>query len=221
MDVKTSQLYKYAGFTALTAGILMVCMVVLMHLFPYSNMLRYEQVRPVVEYTSDLINGNMMIRMILTIDHIFLIMVLSTFVLVGQALRQEKNSLVITIAMIFAVATAVLDIWENHHVASMLTAALQNISISQQEINTQSILSLAKFHMGNIIFFLLAFFLPSLSKSEKTLRYILLIVLVPTSVMRYSFQDIMPVTVIPYIPIALGFLFASWVFYSRSKRSEK
>jgi hypothetical protein len=217
MDIKISQLYKYAGFTALTAGILMVCMIVIMHIFPYSNMLRYEQVRPVVEYTSDLRNGNMMIRMILTIDHIFLIMVLSTFVLVGQVLRQEKNSLVITIAMIFAFATAVLDIWENHHVASMVTAALQNISISQQEINTQSILSLAKFHMGNIVFFLLAFFLPYKTNSERVLRYILLFVLVPTSVARYAFQDIMPITVISYIPIALGFLFASWVFFSRSK----
>jgi membrane-associated HD superfamily phosphohydrolase len=101
----------------------------------------------------------------------------------------------------------------------MLTAALQNISVSQQEINTQAVLSLAKFHMGNIVFFLLAFFMPSKTNSEKALRYILLFILVPVSVARYAFQDIMPIAVIPYIPIALGFLFASWIFFSRSKKS--
>jgi hypothetical protein len=49
MDASSRSLFKYASMTSLTAGILMAVMVVLMHVFPYANMLKYEQVRPVAE----------------------------------------------------------------------------------------------------------------------------------------------------------------------------
>ncbi|HRN95898.1 MAG TPA: hypothetical protein PLD54_00450 [Candidatus Levybacteria bacterium] len=217
MDIQTKKLFFYAGVTAFVAGSMMTVMIVLMHIFPYANMLKYEQVRSVTQYSADLLQAGMPIRIVATIDHMFLIFVLATFLLVGQALKNEKNSLIITLAMIPALLTAGLDIGENHHVISMMTAVLQNIPISQNEINTQAILSLTKFHAGNITFFLLAFFLPHKSIAEKILRFTLLFVLIPVSVIRYSFQDLMPESVISYIPIALGFLLASYVFIERSK----
>lgn len=221
MDRDSRKLFRYAAFTALGAGILMTVMVILMHIFPYANMLRYEQIRPVAEYSSDLLQGGLPIRVVATIDHVFLILVLATFILVGQAIKNERNSLVIYLTMVPAVITAYLDIFENHHVISMMVGLLQNIPITQEQINTQAIQSLAKFHGGNIVFFILAFFLPHLTKVEKIFRFILLFVLVPTGVVRYAFQDQMDVTVFPYIPIALGFLFASYVFFRRSQMKDK
>lgn len=210
-------LFRYASFTALTAAIAMSVMVIIMFLYPQANVLRFEKVNLVVVYTSYLLQAGLPLRIIMTVDHLFLILAASTFLLIASALKNERNVLIMYVISLPILITAYLDIYENHHIMSMFVSALQNIPITQEEINQQAVLSLVKFHGGNMIYFLLAFFLPTKTTYEKVFRYILLFALVPLSVIRYSFQDMMTESVVPYIPIAAGFFFASYIFYKWSK----
>ncbi len=219
MNQNFRSLHLYASITALTAGILMVAMITIMSIYPESIILRFEQVIPVDAYIDLLKVAEAPLRAIATIDHIFLIFALLTFLLIGSIIKNEENKLLIYASFIPIFITCYLDIFENHHIIMMLNSVVQNIPITQSDIQMQSIVSLIKFHGGNLNFLLLAFFLPQKSLLEKIFRYALLFLLLPFSIIRYSYPA-MPISVVPYIPIAIGFLITSYIFYRRYKLNQ-
>ena len=218
MNQSLRKLHLYASCTALAAGASMIIMIGIMTMYPEAITLRFEQVMSVDAYTTLLKTAETPLRLIMTIDHMFLIFALLTFLFVGSVIKNEENKFLIYASLIPVFTTGYLDIFENHHIIMMLNSVTQNIPITQSDIQLQSIVSLVKFHGGNLNFLLLAFFIPSKTTLEKIFRYSLLFLLLPFSVIRYSYPE-MPVSVMPFVPIAVGFLLASFIFYSRYKSS--
>lgn len=218
MTHQEHNLYRYAHLCALAAGVSMVCMIVVMFLYPESLTLRLEQVTDVNTYSQLLRVAEMSLRVVQTIDHLFLVFAAATFLFVVTLIRNETNKPIVYAAIIPILITAYLDMYENHHIVSMLAAVKQGLPITADEIRMQSVMSLLKFHGGNLNYFLLAFFLPSETTLEKYFRYALLFLLLPFSVLRYSYGDLMEPSVVSFLPIATGFLIVSYIFYQRSQR---
>jgi hypothetical protein len=221
MTYSTQSFYRYASFTSAAAGISMLLMLCVMSVFPQSLTLRFEQVTDVQTYTRLLLLAEAPLRIVQTIDHLFLIFAAVTFLFVVTLVRNETNKPMVYAAIVPILLTVYLDMYENHHIISMLAAVKQGLPITADEIRMQSVLSLVKFHGGNLNYFLLAFFFPHQTTLEKHFRFALLFLLLPFSVLRYSYGDVLEPSVYSFFPIAAGFLIVSAIFYKRSQQSEK
>ena len=212
------QNYKYISYLAFFTATSMLVMVLLMFLYPNAVTLRFEQVVSSSEMTSRLLESEGPLRLITTFDNLFLVFAFLTFVFIANSQKNDSNKIVIYASLVPIFVTFYLDLYENHHIIAMLAAVKSGLPITQEEINLQSVLSLIKFHGGNVIYLMLGFFLPKDTKLEKIFRYTLLFILLPVSIIRYTYQDLVGTSPLNFAPMIIGFYAASYIFYLRFKK---
>ena len=215
-----SQNYKYASYLALAAGLGISSMLVIMLLYPNSNPHHFEQIITVKEYSQQMLANQWPLRAIMAFDNMYMIFLAALFIFAINAVRNEKNSIIVYAALIPVFVTYLLDVFENQHTTTLLFQLTKDIPISQADINLQSTATLMKFHAGQLGYFLIAFFLHHDTKLEKVIRFILLFVLIPFSVMQYPFSDFNPSNLGTYFSIAIALYLISYAFYQRSKRKQ-
>jgi hypothetical protein len=108
----------------------------------------FEGQHPVPEYTKRIAAAVSALRLDFAIDNVFILAYGSFFVGLSIVLRRYADASLVNLGLAAMLATAVLDMVENHHITAMADAAVLGLPLSEGEIRLQAILSLLKFHMS-------------------------------------------------------------------------
>jgi hypothetical protein len=151
-----------------------------------------QYVHPPLEYTAILLTRTPVLRLAIGLDNLFIVFYGSMFLTMGASLWKRTGSKAILGLSLSLLATStLLDLFENMHFLTMISDALQGLTISQSHIDVQVWESLLKFHVSYLGLFFLGFSLPNDTWLEKALCFLLrwvqlaiglLIYLVPPSV---------------------------------------
>lgn len=126
------------------------------------------------EYAVILLKKPTVLSLAIGLDNLFIVFYSSMFLTLGASLwkRTGTTALLLTPLSLLAMS-GLLDLLENMHFLSMISAALQGIEIGQKQIKLQVWESLVKFHLSYLGLFLLGFALPCETRLEKVLCFAL------------------------------------------------
>ena len=116
----------------------------------------FEGLHPVPEYTARIAQSVSALRLDFAIDNVFILAYGSFFVGLAIVLRRFANATLVNLGLACMLATAVLDMVENHHILAMADSAVLGIPLSEGEIRLQAVMSLVKFHLSCLGALLLA-----------------------------------------------------------------
>jgi hypothetical protein len=172
---------------ACTGGFLILAMFAVTILTGVSQE-RFEITKSVDAYTEALRAAENPLRLIFTIDLVFITVFTALFVILPQYLKTgEKVTDAIANTVIGAMLVCgFLDFYEDLHILTMLESALKNIPLAQSEIAGQMFFSMIKFCASYFALFLTAFLLPSRSWTEKLLKYSLWFFQLPIGILVYT-----------------------------------
>ncbi|MBC8264338.1 MAG: hypothetical protein H8E47_09475 [Anaerolineales bacterium] len=215
-----TRVYKYLSLTALAAGLALVGMLTVTLLNQGLTQQQFEIVTDVEVYARDLKAAEGPLRVILTLDNLFLVFYTAAFLFVTMAVKTDENRLIAYAGLGAILITTYLDLLENHHIMTMLTSITQGLPISLVEIQERMTWSQLKFHSSYLSFFLFAFVLPHDTLLEKGLRWSLWFVFLPVGVMVYTYPDFMGgiFGLLRYILMLSGLLILAWNYFVRTRQ---
>ncbi|HMS42025.1 MAG TPA: hypothetical protein PKE69_17465 [Pyrinomonadaceae bacterium] len=149
---------------------------------------KFEISQTVESYTQNLIAAQNPLRLIFTIDLVFITVFTTLFVILPSALKtgEKVTDAIANVALGAMVLCGLLDFYEDLHILTMLHNAVKNLPIEQSEISLQMTASMFKFCLSYLSLFLLAFILPNRTFAEKILKYSLWFVQLPVGVLVYT-----------------------------------
>ncbi len=176
----------------------------------------FEITQSVADYTKNLISAEMPLRIIFTIDFVFISVFVTVFVYLTQYLKTNNRvtNAIADVSLIAMLITGILDFHEDLHILTMLHNALNNLPIEQAEISLQMILSALKFCASYVSLFLLAFLLPGRTFTEKLLKYSLWFFQLPIGALVYTAPENLHVifALIRFIFMVVGFFLLAYNF---------
>lgn len=129
-----TQIYKYLSITAFAAALTLAGWL-LVSLFNNGVTAQdFELVNDVETYTREIVAAEMPLRLILTLDNLFLTFYTAAFIFLAMAVRDEENSLLVYIALGAVLITTYLDLLENHDVLTQLTTALHGLPLTLADL---------------------------------------------------------------------------------------
>lgn len=178
---------KIISRLAFVAGILILAMFLITVTTGVSQE-KFEITQTVADYTRSLIAEQNPLRLIFTIDLVFITIFTTLFVILPQYLKNgDRISSALANAAIGAMLVCgFLDYVEDLHILTMLHSAVKGIPIEQNQIAAQMFVSMLKFCASYLSLFLLAFILPGETLPEKILKYSLLFVQLPVGALVYT-----------------------------------
>ena len=210
---------KIIARLALIAGLLVFAMFLVTILTGVSQE-KFEIAQTVESYTRNLIEAQGSLRLIFTIDLIFITVFTTLFVVLPQSLKTDNKvtNAIASVALGSMLLCGFLDYYEDLHILTMLHSAVNNIRIEQTEISAQMFFSMIKFCMSYLSLFLLAFILPPKSFTEKLLKYSLWFFQLPIGVLVYTSPDAwhLPLNLLRFVFMTSGFFLLAYNF-SREK----
>ncbi len=181
---------------------------------------KFEITQTVESYTRNLIAGQNPLRLIFTIDLIFITVFTTLFVVIPQYLKtgEKITDAVANVALGAMLLCGFLDFYEDLHILSMLHNAINGIRLEQTEISAQMLASMLKFFASYLSLFLLAFILPSKTLPEKILKYSLWFFQLPIGVLVFTSPDAwhLPLNLLRFAFMTSGFFLLAYNF-SREK----
>lgn len=178
---------KIINILSAIAGILIFSMFVVTLLTGVSQE-KFEITQTVESYTQNLIAAQNPLRLIFTIDLVFITVFTTLFVILPQYLKtgEKVSDAIANVAIGAMLLCGILDFYEDLHILTMLHNAVKNLPIEQSEISLQMTVSMFKFCVSYLSLFLLAFLLPNRTFAEKILKYSLWFVQLPVGVLVYT-----------------------------------
>ncbi len=182
---------------------------------------KFEVTQTVESYARNLIEAQNPLRLIFTIDLIFITVFTTLFVVLPQSLLKTDDKVtnaIATVALGAMLLCGFLDFYEDLHILTMLASALNSIRIEQSEISAQMLFSMIKFCLSYLSLFLLAFILPQKTLTEKLLKYSLWFFQLPIGVLVYTSPDAwqLPLNLLRFVFMTSGFFLLAYNF-SREK----
>jgi len=169
-----------AGFTL---GILVVMTVI--SLVSGASQEEHEHFQIPAQYGFSLLQHAGVLRAIFALALAFLVLYTSFFTALAKYLG-ERGRPFVRLALGFMIATAVLDILEDHHILAMLDEAERNVLPSATEIAAQSVLSATKFSVSYISLVLFGLAIPRDGKLGWTLSLFLTAGTLASAVIGYA-----------------------------------
>ena len=210
---------KIIARLALIAGLLVFAMF-LVTLVTGVSQEKFEITQTVESYTRNLIEAQGSLRLIFTIDLIFITVFTTLFVVLPQSLKTDNKvtNAIASVALGSMLLCGFLDYYEDLHILTMLHSAVNNIRIEQPEISAQMIFSMIKFCMSYLSLFLLAFILPQKTLTEKLLKYSLWFFQLPIGVLVYTSPDEwhLPLNLLRFVFMTSGFFLLAYNFSRES-----
>ncbi len=181
---------------------------------------KFEITQTVESYARNLIEAQNALRLIFTIDLVFITVFTTLFVVLPQYLKtaDKVTNAIATVALSAMLLCGFLDFYEDLHILTMLASALNGIRIEQSEISAQMLFSMIKFCLSYLSLFLLAFILPQKTLTEKLLKYSLWFFQLPIGVLVYTSPDAwqLPLNLLRFVFMTSGFFLLAYNF-SREK----
>ena len=210
---------KIIARLALIAGLLVFAMF-LVTLVTGVSQEKFEITQTVESYTRNLIEAQGSLRLIFTIDLIFITVFTTLFVVLPQSLKTDNKvtNAIASVALGSMLLCGFLDYYEDLHILTMLHSAVNNIRIEQTEISAQMFFSMIKFCMSYLSLFLLAFILPQKTLTEKLLKYSLWFFQLPIGVLVYTSPDEwhLPLNLLRFVFMTSGFFLLAYNFSRES-----
>lgn len=206
---------KIISRLSLVAGFLILAMF-LITLTTGVSQEKFEVTQTVDAYTRALIADQNPLRLIFTIDLVFIPVFTTIFIILPQYLKTgEKIVNAIANAAIGAILVCgFLDYFEDLHILTMLHGAVKGISPEQNQIAAQMTLSMLKFCASYLSLFLLAFILPAKTLPEKILKYSLWFVQLPVGALVYTAPESLHLlfNLIRFVFMVSGFFLLAYNF---------
>jgi hypothetical protein len=120
----------------------------------------FEIVRPPAIYAADLREHAAAVRALFGLDAVFLVLYAVFFVLFAQRLANDQTRPWVIVGLIFMLATALLDMAEDHHILSLLYAVELGQQPTWDQLGFQHTLSSVKFHLSYVGLFLYGLAIP-------------------------------------------------------------
>ena len=215
-----TQIYKYIAITAIAAAMMLAGMLAVSIFYQGVTAQNFELVSDIETYTQDILVAEMPLRMILTLDNLFLVFYTAAFVFLAMAVWDEKNRLLVTVGLVAVLITAYLDLLENHDILTQLTTALHGLPIALSDLQDRMIWSQLKFHSSYLGFFLFAFVLPGDTFMEKLLKFSLWFGYLPIGVLVYTFPHT-AFDLLRYLFMLSGLTILGWNYFLRYRTSLK
>jgi hypothetical protein len=133
----------------------------------------FESTHPVKEYTERLMRDAGPLNAAFTVDNLFVISYAAFFVGLGVLFQSRAGSLIVILGAGAMLLVAVLDSVENHHITAMAQAVSVGVTLSDEEIRTQVIMSSLKFHVSCFGALLFAVAFPRDSRIGKIVGWLL------------------------------------------------
>ena len=214
---------KIIARLALIAGLLVFAMFLVTILTGVSQE-KFEITQTVESYTRNLIEAQGSLRLIFTIDLVFITVFTTLFVVLPQSLKTDNKvtNAIATVALGAMLLCGFLDYYEDLHILTMLHSVVNNIRIEQSEISAQMLFSMIKFCASYLSLFLLAFILPQKTLTEKLLKYSLWFFQLPIGVLVYTSPDAwhLPLNLLRFVFMTSGFFLLAYNFSREKSPSE-
>lgn len=166
-----------------------------------------QYVRPPAEYLQILLRNPPVLKLAIGLDNAFIVAYSTTFLALGAALWPSSSArILLAPALGLLGLTGLLDLAENMHFLSMISAAQQGLTIGSAQIGAQMVESLVKFHVSYLGLFLLGLALPAQTGLERFLRFLLLWVQLPVGLLIYL---VPPAAALPLVLTRFTFFFVS------------
>jgi hypothetical protein len=175
------------------------------------------------EYAAILLQNPAGLRFAIGLDNLFIVLYSSMFLTLGASLWQRGGSAALLLAALGLLAVSgLLDMLENMHFLTLISAALQGMEISPLQIELQVWESLVKFHISYLGLFLLGFALPNETGLEKALCFALRWVQLPIGLSIYLTPPAiaLPLVMARFMFFLLALLAISLVFRQRKFDSD-
>lgn len=183
----------------------------------------FEITQSVADYTKNLISAEMPLRIIFTIDFIFISIFVTVFIYLTQYLKTNDRvrNAIADVSLLAMLITGILDFHEDLHILTMLHNAMNNLPIEQSEISMQMTLSALKFAASYVSLFLLAFLLPNKTFTEKLLKYSLWFFQLPIGALVYTAPENLHVifALLRFVFMISGFFLLAYNFSKPSNQT--
>jgi hypothetical protein len=206
------------------AGALMVLAIFATFLLAGIGQDPLQFVHPPAQYQAILLRNPPVLRLAIGLDNLFIVFYSSMFIAMASWLLSRTGSRILLAAAFGLLAiSGLLDLLENMHFLTMLSAAVQGLGISQTEIEMQMWESLLKFHISYLGLFLVGFVLPGDTRLEKLLCLALRWVQLPVGLLIYlTPQEIAgPLVLVRFTFFLLALLALVLIFRGRRYGSDE
>jgi hypothetical protein len=212
--MKKKQLELYIAITALAGGLLLGAFLLVSLFSGGVTAQDFEWVDEPARYTRRLLAAETPLRLILTLDNLFVLAYTAAFLFLAMRLRAKRNRILIGAALGALLATTYLDLYENHTTLMHLDSAALGLPIEARDLQSRMMWSQLKFHSSYLAFFLFAFALPAKTRIERFLKYSLWFAFPPLGILLYTFPH--PLLELGrYLFMLSGLLLLAWVFWMR------
>lgn len=215
--MKKRTVYRYLSLTALAASLMLVGMLIVTLLNQGLTAQDFELFDSPRSYASALLAVEGPLRTILALDNLFLIFYTAAFVFLAISSWRKRNRLLAIVALGALLATAYLDLHENHSIMAFIGMANSGVEIGADLLFRHSVLSQLKFHSAYLGFFLFALLLPDDTTLEKLLRWTLLLVFAPVGILVYTHPN-MALSLLRYVLMLFGLLLLAWNYWLRAQK---
>ncbi|HNU08989.1 MAG TPA: hypothetical protein PKO33_14575 [Pyrinomonadaceae bacterium] len=149
---------------------------------------KFENVLDAGVYARELIAEQGPLRLIFTIDFVFIAVFTTVFVILPQSLKTGSPVVngIANLSIGAMVLCGLLDFVEDLHILTMLDSANKGLALADSQIALQAFLSALKFCASYVSLFALAFILPSRTIPEKLIRYSLWFFQLPVGALVYT-----------------------------------
>ena len=217
-----TQIYRYLSITAFAAVLMLAGMLVVTLFNRGVTAQDFELVTDVETYTREILTAEQPLRLILTLDNLFLTFYTAAFVFLAMAVWGDKNRLLVIVGLVAVLITAYLDLLENHDLLTQLTTALNGLPVALADLQERMIWSQLKFHSSYLGFFLFAFVLPGDTFLEKLLKVSLWVGYLPIGILVYTYPDFLGgiFGLLRYLLMLSGLLLLAWNYHVRARQSQ-
>ncbi|MBK8809464.1 MAG: hypothetical protein IPN69_01865 [Acidobacteria bacterium] len=178
---------------------------------------KFEAVTEAGAYAKALVAEQNPLRLIFTVDIVFITVFTTLFVILPQSLKRSGDGFTNAVANLSIGAMLIcgfLDFAEDLHILTMLDSAIKSLAISESQIAFQAFLSALKFCASYLSLFALAFILPGRTWAEKIIKYSLWFFQLPIGALVYTApaEYRMPFGLLRFLFMISGFFLIAWNF---------
>ncbi len=206
---------KIISSLALVAGLCIFAMF-LVTVFTGISQEQFEITQNVTNYANNLVAAQNPLRLIFSIDIVFICVFVTLFVFLTQYLKRGDfvSDAIADVALGAMLICGLLDFHEDLHILTMMHSAINSLPIEPSQIQMQMLFSMIKFCASYLSLFLLAFLLPSRTFTEKILKYSLLFLQVPIGALVYTAPENLQLlfNLIRFVFMISGFILLAYNF---------
>lgn len=171
-------------FALLTAGLLISMFVI--SLITGVNQQYIETVHALADYESALIHGESTLRLILTLDGLFIASYWLLGIFLVLALWKEERKLLLALSVACISVTAILDIIENSEFLMFMESLHNDLAIEGSDLQELMVTSSVKWYFAYFAFLFLGFAFPNDTAAERAASFLMKFIVLPSGILVFT-----------------------------------